>query len=64
MVVHWNKLPRVTTRSQLVSLKCLEHTLRYVVQLLGCPAWGLQLDSIVLMGPFQLGIFYDSVNLL
>jgi len=27
------------------------------------PVWGQELDSMILMGPFQLGIFYGSMIL-
>lgn len=27
---------------------------------MGCPVWSLELDSVTLMGAFQLGIFYSS----
>jgi len=27
------------------------------------PVWGRELDLTILMGPFQLGMFYDSVIL-
>jgi len=27
------------------------------------PVWSQELDSVVLMGPFQLGIFYDSTEI-
>lgn len=30
--------------------------------ILECPAWGRRLDSVILVGPFQLGMFYDSMN--
>lgn len=29
----------------------------------GGPVWSLELNSVIFMGPFQLGIFYDSVIL-
>lgn len=31
--------------------------------LLGCPAQGQELGSMILIGPFQLSLFYDSVIL-
>lgn len=28
---------------------------------LGCPSWSQELGSMILVGPFQLGIFFDTV---
>lgn len=60
---HWNRLPREarTAPSPSVFKKCLDNAFGYMVGLLGCPAQGQELDSMILMGPFQLCIFYDSV---
>lgn len=40
--------------------KLLDNTRRYRVGFLGCPAPGRELDSVILVGPFQLREFYDS----
>lgn len=48
-----------TVRS--VNTTCLQCQESRTVQLLGCPRWSLQLDSVVLMGPFQLQIVYHPV---
>lgn len=29
---------------------------------LGCPVQGQELDSVIMMGPFQLNVPYDSMN--
>jgi len=33
-----------------------------MVQFLGGPVWSLLLDSMILMGPSQLRIFYESMT--
>lgn len=57
---HWNSLPReaVTAPSQLQAefKRCLDNTVRHMV-------WFLELDSMILIGPFQLSKFYDSLNI-
>jgi len=42
--------------------KHLNNALRHRVWTLGGPVWSQELDWMILMGPFQLGIFYDSVK--
>ena len=37
--------------------ECLDSALRCGVWVLGGAVWSLELDSVVLVGPFQLGIF-------
>lgn len=39
--------------------KSLDNTLRHWVGFLGCPVQGQQLDSTILMGPFQFSVFYN-----
>ena len=39
----------------------LDTTLRHKVWILGGPVWSHGLGSIILVGPFQFEIFYDSV---
>lgn len=61
----WNRLHRaVVTAFSLPKLnKHLDNILRHMVWFLGGAMWSQGLDSIILMGPFQLKIFYDSVIL-
>lgn len=40
--------------------KHLDHTLRHMVRLLGCPGEDQALQSIVLIGAFQFRVLYDS----
>ena len=40
--------------------KHLGNSLIYVVRLLGGPVWSQELDSMILVDPFQLRIFYES----
>jgi len=40
---------------------CLDNTVSCMVWFFGGAVWSLELDSVILMGPFQLWIFYDSV---
>ena len=40
--------------------ECLDSALRHRVWILGGPVWNLELDLMVLTGPFQLRIFCDS----
>ena len=37
--------------------KHLDNALRHMVRFLGGPVWSQELDLIILMSPFQLGIF-------
>jgi len=41
--------------------KHLDSALRHRVCILGGPLWSQELDSTFLVGPFQLGIFCDSM---
>ena len=39
----------------------LDTALRHRVWILGGLEWSQELDSVILVGPFQLGVFCDSV---
>lgn len=43
--------------------KPLDSTLRRRISILGGPVWGQELGTMILVGPFQLGIFCASVIL-
>ena len=43
--------------------KHLENTLSHMIWFLGGSVWSQELDSMILLVPLQLGIFYDSVIL-
>ena len=64
MVVHWNMLPKevVTTPSLTEFKKHLDNALRHRVWFLGGPVWSQELDSMILVGPFQLRIFCGSMT--
>lgn len=66
VVEHQNSFPReVVTAPNLSEFKKgLDNAFRHGVGFLGCPAQGQQLDSMILMGLFQLRIFYDSIAFL
>jgi len=54
--------PHVGTALSLAEFKkCLYKALRYMLCFLGGPAWSQELDSMILVGPFQHGIFCDSM---
>ena len=57
----WNRLHRevVTTPSLTEFKKYLDDACRHMVSFLGCP---LQGQDLILIGPFQLSIFYDFMN--
>ena len=58
----WNGPPRAVAWPQGLEFKeCLDTDL--VVWILGVPMWSQDLDSAILMGPFQLRIFYDIIFL-
>ena len=62
VVGHWNRLPRaVVTAPNLSELK--EHLDDALSRdlVLGSPVRSRELDSMILLGPFQLEIFYDSM---
>ena len=63
VVGHWNRLPRkVFVAPSLSEFKeCLDNVSYGLV--LESPVRSRELDSMILMGPFQLEIFYDSVIL-
>ena len=42
--------------------KYLDNALRHRILILGGRVWSQELNLMILMGPFQLGIFYDSMN--
>lgn len=44
--------------------KHLDSALSHRVGLLGCPVQGQELDLMILMGPLQLSVLYDSVKVL
>ena len=41
----------------------MDNTMRHRVWILGGPVWSQELESVVLVGPFQLRIFYGSMIL-
>lgn len=43
--------------------KCLYSDLRHMVSFLGGLMWSQELDSVIILGPLQLGIFCVSVIL-
>lgn len=65
VVRHRNKLPRtVATAISLMEFKkLLENALRHRFVLLGSSVLSQDLDLMITVGPFQLGIFYDSIYL-
>jgi len=60
---HWNRLLQVSGPGLklLEFKKSLDKALRHMVWILGGLVWSHKLDWLILMGPFQLGIFYDSM---
>ena len=51
-------------RPELLELnKHLDGTFRHTVWILGGPLWSQELDLMILVGPFQLGILCDSMIL-
>jgi len=62
VVSHWNSVPReVVMKPSLCEFKeHLDNELSHVV--LGSPMRSRELDSVILMGPFQLEIFCDSID--
>jgi len=62
VVRHWNRphSENVTAPSLLEFKKHLDSTLRHMIRFLGGPVWSQELDPMILVGPFPLGIFYDS----
>ena len=42
--------------------ECLDSALRDGVWILSGPVWSWELDSMILVGPFQLRIFCDSIK--
>jgi len=40
--------------------KCEDSALSFMAWFLGDPVWSQGLGSVILMGPFQLGVFCDS----
>jgi len=43
--------------------KLLDDALSYMVWFLSDPAWSQEMALMILVNPFQLGMFYDSVIL-
>lgn len=43
--------------------KCLHNALRHRICILAGPVWSQEVDSVILMGLLQLGIFHDSMVL-
>lgn len=64
VVQHWNRLPRaaVTAPSLTEFKKCLGNTLGHVVRFWGGPLESWELSSMILVGPSQLRLFYDSMT--
>jgi len=42
--------------------ECLDNALRHKVGILGGPVWSRGLASMILVGPFQLGLLCDSMR--
>ena len=63
MVGHGTRLPRevVTAPSLSEFEECLDDALSADGLVLGSPARSRELDSMSLMGPFQLEMFYDCM---
>lgn len=63
VVEPWKRLLRevIAAPSPKEFKKCLDNILRYMVGFLGCPVKDQELGSMILMGPFQLSTFYDSM---
>ena len=63
----WNRLPRAAGKALICqssrSKERLDTALRHRVWILGGAVQSQELDSTILVGPFQLGIFCDSVIL-
>lgn len=67
MIKHLNRHPRVRQLSQQSSKlpefkKRLEKTPRCKIWILSSPMWIQELDSMILLGPFQLKIYYNSMK--
>ena len=64
VVTHWNRLPRdVVTAPSLSEFRRVGTVLLVMwSEFLGRPVWCQELDSMIVVGPFQLGIFYDYLN--
>lgn len=54
----WNRLPRAVVKAKALEFKeCLDN-FRHSIWILGGALWNRELGSTILIGPFQLGIFY------
>ena len=64
VVRHWDRLPRavVTALSLMEFKKHWDNTLRHRVWFLGGPEQSQELDSMILVGAFQLRIVYESMT--
>lgn len=62
LLKHWDRLPRAVNMapSLLEFKKCLDSALRHMVCFLSGPVWSQELDSTILVCPFQLRTVCDS----
>ena len=57
----WNSLPRAVGRPRMPELReHLDSAPRHWVWIWDSPMWILELDSVIPVGPFPLGILYGS----
>ena len=63
VVEAWHSLPREASRPQPGNIQAAlgQGPQRHGVNLV-CPVQGQELDSMILVGPFQLRTFYDSMK--
>ncbi|KAJ7420644.1 hypothetical protein WISP_47492 [Willisornis vidua] len=59
VVGHFNNLPREVVTTLAEHKKCLDNALRHMVSFLRCSTEAKELDLMILMGPFQMSMFYD-----
>jgi len=60
----WNGLPRAVGTALSARVQKVDSTLRHWIWILGAPVWCQGLDSVILIGNFQLGIFSVSMSCL